>query len=181
MHILAVQGSLRAGSNNRRLLKVVLDHLPVGVTAELYELHNIPLYDGDIEAKGLPDAVVEFRNKIHHANGILIATPEYNYSIAGVLKNALDWASRPPQQPFAGKPVGIVSTSSGIYGGVRGQSHLRQVLQYLEAIAMPKPELIVPQGQAKFDEAGKLIDEKTLKSLENFVPAFVKWVERLTG
>ncbi len=181
MHILAIQGSLRAGSTHRKLIKAIIDHLPVGVTAELYELHNIPIYDGDVEAKGLPDEVESFRKKIRHADGILIAAPEYNYSIAGVLKNAIDWASRPPQQPIAGKPVGIVSTSSGLFGGVRGQNHLRQVLQALDCVTMPKPELIVPQGQTKFDEAGKLTDEKTLRAVEIFVTAFMAWVGRFKG
>jgi chromate reductase len=179
MHILAINGSLRAGSNNRKLLNAVLGQLPANVKAEIFDLHRIPLYDGDVEAAGLPDTVLEFRDRIHAADGLLIAVPEYNYSIGGVLKNAIDWASRPPQQPFAGKPVGIISTSSGLYGGVRAQSHIRQVLQYLECVPMPKPELIVPRGQEKFDAEGNLTDEKTLQAVENFVPAFIGWMERM--
>lgn len=179
MKILAIQGSLRAGSSHRKLLKSILARLPEGVAGEIAELHGIPLYDGDVEARGLPDAVEALRGKIREADGIIISVPEYNYSFSGVLKNALDWASRSPEQPFKGKPAGIVSTSSGLYGGVRAQLHLRQTLQYLEAVTMPKPELIVPQGQLKFDEAGNLTDEKTMKAVEVFTEAFVGWAKKM--
>jgi len=179
MKILAIQGSLRVGSNNRKLLKIVLEHLPSGVTGEIYELNEIPLFNGDVYDKGFPDPVDRLREKVRMADDIIISTPEYNYSISGVLKNAIDWASLAPQQPFKGKPVGIVSTSSGLFGGVRSQGHIRQVLQYLECVTMPKPELIVPQGQLKFDEAGKLTDEKTMKAVEAFTTAFVGWVTKM--
>lgn len=179
MKILAIQGSLRVGSNNRKLLKEIIEHLPVGVKGEIAELHDIPLFNGDVHAKGFPVSVDELRDKIRQADGVIISVPEYNYSFSGVLKNALDWASLAPQQPFNGKPVGIVSTSSGMFGGVRAQGHIRQVLQYVEAITMPKPEVIVPQGQLKFDEAGKLTDEKTLKAIEAFTTAFVGWVTKM--
>jgi len=178
MKLLAIQGSLRTGSSNRKLLKVILDHLPDGVTGEIAELHDIPLFNGDVHAKGFPESVDELRDKIRAVDFVVISVPEYNYSVSGVLKNALDWASLAPQQPFKGKPVGIVGTSSGMFGSVRAQGHVRQVLQYVEAITMPKPEVIVPQGQLKFDEAGKLTDEKTQQAVENFVASLVLWVER---
>ncbi len=178
MKLLAIQGALRVESTNRKLLKVAISHLPKGVTTEIYELHDIPFYDGDVEAKGLPEVVVEFRKKIENADGILIATPEYNYGVPGVLKNAIDWASRPPKQPFDKKPVVILGASSGMFGTARAQIQMRLLMQYLNAYAMPRPEFLLGMSAEKFDSEGNLKDEKSRELLEKFMKAAVEWWER---
>ena len=177
--ILGINGSLRRESFNRKLLKAVVELLPEGVTIEVFELHDIPLYNGDVEAEGLPEAVVAFREKIRGADAILIATPEYNYSVAGVLKNAIDWASRPPDPPFNGKPVAIMGASPGAYGTVRAQGHLRQVLQCLNTRTMPRPEFMLSSAQEKLNASGNLTDEKTRKLLSAFLSAFIEWIKQV--
>jgi len=178
MTILGIAGSLRKGSFNSSLLRAAVELAPGDVAVSLCELSSIPLYNGDVEADSLPQSVVELREQIRQADAILIATPEYNYSIPGVLKNSVDWASRPPDQPFDGKPVGIMGASAGLYGTVRAQNHLRQVFQCLNAFVMPKPEMMVARAQEKFDAEGRLIDEKTREQLGRFVKAMVEWVGR---
>lgn len=178
--ILALPGSLRKNSYNRRLLEEMGRAVPEGVKWEIYSLQEIPLYNWDVEVQGLPEEVVRLREAIREAQGIVIATPEYNYSIPGVLKNAIDWASRPPQQPFRGKPVGIAGASTGRFGTVRAQSHLRYVLQGLGALVMPTPELMVSQAEEKWDGEGRLSDPSTQALVVKFITAFIDWVKRLS-
>jgi len=174
MQIIFIVGSLRRESFNLKLAKVAAGMLPEGVTGEVATLHDIPLYDTDLEAEW-PVAATTLREKIRGADGVVIVTPEYNYSFSGVLKNALDWISRPPAtQPFNGKPTAIMGASGGLYGTVRAQGHLRQVLQFLNAATMPKPEFLLGQAQTKFDAEGNLNDAKAKEQLGKFMEEFVR-------
>ena len=180
MHILVINGSLRKESFNRKLAVAAQGVMPDGVTSELAELHGIPLYDGDVEAAGLPESVVAFRQKIAAADGVLIAMPEYNFSISGVLKNAIDWASRPPAQPFHSKPVAMLGTG-GMSGTLRGQMHLRQVFLYLQSYPMGRPEFMLAHASKQFDAEGQMMDEKAVEQLTKFVEAFVAWVGKMSA
>jgi chromate reductase, NAD(P)H dehydrogenase (quinone) len=148
-----------AGSYNKALLRAAIDLLPEGVTLEIFELLGIPAYNQDLESD-MPIKVKEFKSKIREeSDAILIATPEYNYSVPGVLKNAIDWASRPyGDNSFDGKPVAIMSASIGMLGGARAQYHLRQMFVFLNMYPVNAPEVIVNFAQEKFDANGKLIE-----------------------
>ena len=178
MNILAISGALRKGSTNTALLRAVQALAPAGMTVEIATLHGIPLYDGDDEAAtGKPASVTALDQRIRAADGIIIATPEYNFSIPGVLKNATDWLSR-KADPFNFKRTGIMGASGGNVGTARVQYHLRQNLQALGAIVMPRPEVFVARSAEKFDGDGKLIDEPTRQTLEKWLAAFHIWVEK---
>jgi chromate reductase len=178
MKILAISGSLRKGSYNTALLRALEPMAPEGMEIEIVTLHGIPLYDGDVEtASGKPVAVTALDQRIQAADGIIIATPEYNFSIPGVLKNATDWLSR-HATPFKWKRVGIIGASGGPVGTARSQYHLRQNLQALEAIVMPRPEVFVRTAEKQFDAQGKLTDEVTIKVVRNWLKAFGEWVEK---
>ncbi len=177
MKILAISGALRAHSSNTGLLRALEACSPSSVEIEIATLHGIPLYDGDVEvASGKPDAVLNLDKRIRAADGIIIATPEYNFSIPGVLKNATDWLSR-GGSPFKWKRVGIVGSADGVLGTGRAQYHLRQNLQGLEAVVMPKPELFVGNCSKKFSVGGELTDEVTRAHAEKWLAAFIHWVE----
>ncbi|MEM2373429.1 MAG: NAD(P)H-dependent oxidoreductase [Thermoproteota archaeon] len=152
---------MRKGSYNRALLRAAAELMPRNAKLEIFDIEGIPLYNQDFE-NDVPAKVKEFKEKIRRADAILIATPEYNYSFPGVLKNAIDWASRPPgDNSFEGKPVAIMSASIGTLGGARAQYHLRQVLIALNMYPINRPEVMVPLAREKFDENGRLIDEST--------------------
>ena len=178
IRLLGVAGSLRKASLNRALLRAVGEMLPEGVTLDIFDgLGAIPTFDPDIAAE--PEPVTVWKQAIAAADALVIATPEYNYSIPGVLKNAIDWASRPPPtSPLRGKPVGIVSAASGISGGMRAQYHLRQVLVFTNTPAMLQPEVIIPKAQERFDAAGTLTDASTRELLAKFGAALVVWIDR---
>jgi chromate reductase len=177
MKILAITGALRKGSTNTALLRAVKKLAPEGMEIDIVTLHGIPLYDGDLEAeRGLPDSVVKLKERVRAADAVIIATPEYNFSIPGVLKNATDWLSR-DGNPFKGKRVGVMGASGGPIGTARSQYHLRQNLQGLEAIVMPKPEVFVTNSASKFDKNGDLNDEPTRKAIENWLKHFKEWLE----
>jgi chromate reductase len=174
--IVGISGSLRKGSLNTALLRAASESLPAETTLEIHSLAEVPLYNFDIDQAGTPKPVEELKARIREADGLLIATPEYNYSIPGVLKNALDWASRPPKDsPMARKPIAIMG-AGGMMGTVRAQNHLRQILLYHDARVMAKPELFVARGQGKFDEGGRLVDEQTEQKLQKFLHAFTLWI-----
>ena len=179
MNILGIAGALRKGSTNTGLLRALQELAPNGVKIEIATLHGIPLYDGDAEeATGKPQPVKDLDARIRAADGIIIATPEYNFSIPGTLKNATDWLSR-GAQPFRWKRVGLVGASAGPFHGTgRSQYHLRQNLQALQAIVMPKPEVFVNHNEIKFDKSGDLTDEETRKYLAKWLTAFLEWVEK---
>jgi chromate reductase len=177
--ILAISGSLRSGSYNTALLRSVKEQAPESFAMEIITPKGIPLYDGDDEkATGIPAIVTGIIDKIRAAHGLMIATPEYNFSIPGGLKNLTDWVSRVKQQPFKHKAVGIMGASGGIVGTARSQYHLRQNLQALEAITMPRPEIFVTNSAQKFDEAGRLTDQKTMEMIGKWLTAYEAWVRR---
>ena len=178
MNILAISGALRKASTNTALLRALQDLAPAGMAIEIVTLHGIPLYDGDDEAaSGKPAAVLALDGRIRAADGIVIATPEYNFSIPGVLKNATDWLSR-QAQPFNFKRTGLMGASSGNTGTARVQYHLRQNLQALGAIVMPRPELFVARSGEKFDADGRFVDAATRQALAKWLGAFHDWVDR---
>jgi chromate reductase len=143
---------------------------------EAVEWREIPPFDGDVLAKGMPPAVLALRERIRRADGVLIATPEYNFSIPGVFKNVLDWVSRGEDQPFANKPVAILSASPGPVGGARVQYDLRRVMLFMNAMVLAKPEVFIGGAGAKFDAAGQCTDETTRKFVGDQMRAFDKWV-----
>jgi chromate reductase len=179
VRVLGFAGSLRQASFNRALLRAARDAAPEGMALEIFDLAVVPLYDGDVEAAGDPPGVADFKAKIHAADGVLMVSPEYNHGVPGVMKNAVDWASRPPQAAaLAGKPVGIIGASPGITGSARGQSQLRQAFEFTNSYCMPQPELLVFRAHEKFDAAGRLTDEATASHLSGYLQAFMAWVLR---
>lgn len=177
--ILGISGSLRKASTNTGLLRTLGDIAPDRVTFEIATLHGIPLYDGDEEdAHGKPEAVRALDARIRAADGVVFACPEYNFSIPGVLKNATDWLSR-GSAFLKWKRVGIVGAGDGHYLGTgRSQYHLRQNLQALQAIVMPRPEIFVNHNSEKFDRDGTLTDDDTRTHLAKWFEAFLEWVEK---
>jgi chromate reductase len=182
LKVLAVSGSLRAGSYNTALLRVAIESAPPQLNIQRFDLRPIPFFDADVERQGDPPAVVEWKAAITAADGLLIATPEYHHSIPGVLKNALDWAGRSPKgvtsASLARKPVGIMGTG-GVAGTARAQLHLRQVLAETRSYVMIEPTVLVPLARQKFDESGKLLDEAVRKQVTDFMAAFASWVPRI--
>ena len=175
--ILGFAGSLRSGSYNKALLRAAVDLLPKDVDLDIFDIDGIPGFNQDIEAE-MPVEVKEFKSKIRDSDGILIATPEYNYSVPGVLKNAIDWASRPyGDNAFDGKPVAIMSASIGMLGGARAQYHLRQMFVFLNMHPVNGPEVMVTLAQDKFDADGKLVDEDTKKYVSQLLQNLAKWTE----
>jgi chromate reductase, NAD(P)H dehydrogenase (quinone) len=179
LKILGFAGSLRVGSYNKVLLRATIDLLPEDVNLEIFEIDGIPLFNQDIE-KDMPIKVKEFKSKIRDADAILIATPEYNYSVPGVLKNAIDWASRPyGDNAFDKKPVAIISAPVGMLGGARAQYHLRQTFVFLNMYPVNGPEVMLPFAQDKFDSNGKLTDENTNKYLRQLLENLADWTREL--
>src|SRR5476649_2465946 len=157
--ILGICGSLRKASYNTAALRVAIAQKPAGMTVTVADISQIPPYDEDVRAQGFPPAVETLRRQIAAADALLFACPEYNYSMSGVLKNAIDWASRPPDQPFAGKPIAILGAAAGMAGGARAQLHLRHSCVFLDMHPLNKPEVLIFQAQNKFDADGKLTDD----------------------
>ena len=179
MHILGISGSLRQDSFNTAALRACGDHLPPGATMSVFDLAPIPLYNEDVRAQGLPAAVQQLREQIRAADALLIATPEYNYSFPGVLKNAIDWASRPPEQPFDGKPIALLGATPGGLGTSRAQYHLRQVFIYLNGCVLNRPEVFISGAPNKFDADGKLTDAATGEMLAKLLAALADWAQQL--
>lgn len=146
------------------------------MTIEIFDLADIPLYDADVQEKGFPDPVMRFAETVRAADGLLIATPEYNYSVPGVLKNAVDWVSRVDEQPFDGLPIAIMGASMGKLGTARCQYHLRQVFVFLNGLVMNRPEVFVGAAHEKFDKNGELTDQDTREFLAEFLAAFREWI-----
>jgi chromate reductase, NAD(P)H dehydrogenase (quinone) len=182
-NILALPGSLRRRSYNRRLLEAAAEIAPAGVSVHVYghgELASVPLFDEDVEKEtgGGPEAVRRLRGEVAAADGLLIATPEYNQSIPGVLKNTLDWLSRDAAgEVLAGKPVAIVGATAGRWGTRLAQSALRQVLTATGSLVLPAPALFAAGAEALFDEEGRLCDAATRRQLAAVVAAFANWIE----
>lgn len=181
LKILGFAGSLRVGSYNKALLRAAANLLPENATLEIFDLDGIPPFNQDLE-QNMPRKVMEFKSKIRDADALLIATPEYNYSVPGVLKNAIDFASRPyGDNPFDGKPVAIMSASVGMLGGARAQYHLRQMFVFLNMYPINRPEVIVTFAQDKFDENGKLLDDNTKKFLGQLLQNLANWARKMEG
>jgi chromate reductase len=178
LNIVTLCGSARKDSYNAALLRA-LPSLCSGVMdfKEGPSVADIPIYDGDLErTSGLPLAIAALVGQIREADGVVIGTPEHNYSIPGGLKNLLDWVSRAPNQPFAKKPVLIQSVSGGPMGGVRMQHHLRQVMVFLDARVLPRPEVIIGPAAEKFDESGQIIDKATREAVRLQLAAFNEFI-----
>ena len=176
--ILGFAGSLRKGSYNKSLLAAALELVPGGAALEVFDLEGIPLFSQDQEGQP-PERVKEFKAKIRRADAILIAAPEYNYSIPGVLKNAIDWASRPHgDNAFEGKPVAVMGASVGMLGTARAQYHLRQVFVFLNMHPLNKPEVMVPFASDKVDPTGRLSDDKTRQKIRELLESLVVWAKK---
>jgi chromate reductase, NAD(P)H dehydrogenase (quinone) len=167
MNVLAISGSLRKGSFNTLALRAAQKVAPEGITVEIGDISDIPLYNDDLAALGAPAAVARLKDQLAHADAVLIATPEYNYSVPGVLKNAIDWISRPPEPPLNGKPVAILGASMGALGTARAQYHLRQIFVFLNTFTLNKPEVFIGAAHTKFNADGELTDEMTKKMLHD--------------
>ena len=161
MNVLGISGSLRKSSYNTSVLKAAQEMAPEGMRITIHDISEIPLYNEDVKEKGFPPSVEKFREAVRAADALLFVTPEYNYSIPGVLKNAIDWASRPPKQPFDGKPVALMGASPSMTGTARAQSHLRQVLTGLNVHLFNWPECLIGNAGQKISADGKVTDEKT--------------------
>ncbi len=178
--IFGFAGSLRRGSFNKALLRAATELVPGGAVLETFDLDGIPPFNQD-EDENPPAKVREFKAKIKAADALLIATPEYNYSMPGVLKNAIDWASRPfpAENVLDGKPVAIMGASPGMIGTARAQYHLRQSCVFVNMYPLNRPEVMVPFAHDKIDKAGKVTDEKTRHKIGELLQALVAWTRRL--
>lgn len=177
--ILGISGSLRKGSFNSAALRAAKELAPKGMTIEIADITSVPLYNEDVRAQGFPAVVADLRQRVKEADGVLLASPEYNYSISGVMKNTIDWISRPPEQPFDGKPIAVMGASGGLLGTARAQYHLRQSFVFMNGFVMNRPEVMIGQSQNKFDAEGKLTDQPTRDFLAAMLTAFAAWVHRI--
>ena len=173
MTILGIPGSLRVGSYNRALLRAAEELAPDGWSFETFEIRELPHYDGDVEAEGEPEPVAAFKDAIRRADALVIATPEYNRGTPGVLKNAIDWASRPPLgSPLAGKPVALMGASTGMGGTERAQAQLREALAFPRARVVEEA-VLVPEAYMKFSE-GRLVDEPARAAIRRLLGALAE-------
>lgn len=179
MKVLGISGSLRKASYNTAALQAARELAPAGMMIEQAEIGDIPLYNEDLRGAGLPASVERLRAQLAAADAVLFVTPEYNYSIPGVLKNAIDWASRQPNQPFDGKPVAIMGVAGSLLGTARAQYQLRQMLVFLNAFPVNKPEVFIGQAASKFDAEGRLTDEATRGFVRQLLEALEQWTARL--
>lgn len=179
LNVLAIVGSLRRKSYNRGAFRAAVELAPPGMQIEDFDIGGIPPYNEDVRQEGFPTLVEAFRERIRSADALLFVTPEYNYSVPGVLKNAIDWASRPPEQPFDGKPVAIMGASGSILGTARAQYHLRQSCVFLNMFPVNKPEVMIASAATRFDEEGRLTDSKTRELVGALMASLKDWTLRL--
>ncbi|MDP9023203.1 MAG: NAD(P)H-dependent oxidoreductase [Actinomycetota bacterium] len=176
--ILGFAGSLREGSYNRALLETAAERAPGDIRIEIFDLAPIPLYNRDVEEQGDPEPVADFKRRIDASDGVLIATPEYQHGIPGVLKNALDWASRPPgRSVMQGKPVAMMGASPSPVGTARAHLQLRRTLLYLEADIVSTPEVLVSSAAEKFED-GRLVDDDSLGFLDQLLETFADHIRQ---
>ena len=179
IRILGIAGSLRRGSYNRGTLKAAAELAPEGATIEIFELDGIPGFNQD-EEQNPPEKVAELKRKIREADAILFVTPEYNYSVPGVLKNAIDWASRPyGDSAWNGKPAAIMGASIGAIATARAQYHLRQMMVFLNMFPVNQPEVMIGNCSDKFDEQGNLTDETSKDFIRQLLENLVEWTHRI--
>ena len=181
INVLAICGSLRTGSYNRAALRTAIELKPPGMAIETADISAFPLYNEDVRAQGFPPPVETVRRQIAAADALLFVTPEYNYSMSGVLKNAIDWASRPPDQPFAGKPVAIMGAAAGMAGSARAQYDLRRCCVFLDMHPLNKPEVLIGQAQTKFDAEGRFTDEVGRGLIRDLLVALEQWTRLIGG
>jgi len=176
LNIVGLCGSLRAASYNRMLMRLAESLMPASMKLQVAEWRDVPVFDADVLAKGFPPPVASLREQVRKADGILFVTPEYNFSIPGGLKNVIDWLSRGEDQPFAGKPVAILTASPGPVGGARVQYDLRKVMLFVNAMTLIKPEVFVGHAASKFNADGACTDEATRKFVGAQMAAFESWI-----
>jgi chromate reductase len=180
LSVCGITGSLRRDSYNHALLRAAQELAPEEMQIEVVDLSLIPFYDADQDGEVKPESIIALKDAIHRADALLLVTPEYNRGIPGVLKNAIDWASRPAgRSPLAGKPAAIMGATTGMWGTVRAQLHLRQVLAATRTQVLLKPEVLVALAAQKFDEHGQLTDEPTRQLVHELLTALAEWTNRL--
>ncbi|HEY0265688.1 MAG TPA: NADPH-dependent FMN reductase [Rhizomicrobium sp.] len=182
IRVLAICGSLRAGSFNRMAMRAAIARAPAGMAFTEGVIADIPLYNEDLRERGDPEAVARLKAQVQAADALFFATPEYNYGTPGVLKNAIDWVSRPPKEsPFDGKPVAMLGASAGLMGTVRSQLQLRQTCLALNMLPVTRPEVLIAQAQTKFGPDGALTDEATGRFIGQLMQALHDWTLKITG
>ncbi|WP_235823580.1 NADPH-dependent FMN reductase [Azohydromonas sediminis] len=184
LDVVGLCGSLRKASLNRHALRLAGELMPASMKLDIVDWRDVPPFDGDLFAQGVPPAVAALTERIRRADAVLVATPEYNFSVPGVFKNVLDWISRVDNQPFARKPLALLSASAGPLGGARVQYDLRKVLLYLDAMVLAKPEVFIGMAATKFDAEGRCTDETTRRFVGDQMAAFERWivaVQRMQG
>jgi chromate reductase len=169
MKVLGICGSLRKASYNAMALRAAQKLAPAGMEITIADISAIPLYNDDVRAAGEPQAVADLKAQVRASDALLLVSPEYNFSVPGVLKNTLDWMSRPPEPPFDGKPVAIMGASGGPLGTARGQYDLRKILVYMNTFTVNKPEVFIGMAQTKFSTDGELTDEATKKFIADLL------------
>jgi chromate reductase len=179
--VIAICGSLRKDSFNRKLTNALPALAPAGMTITDAPSWEMPLYNADIQAKGFPAEAERLAAAVRAADGVIVVTPEYNFTIPGGLKNAFDWLSRMKEQPFVNKPIAVQSASQGPVGGARMQYDFRKMMVYLDAVTLNKPEIFVGMAQTKFDEGGKLKDETTINFVKQQLEAFETFIAKMAG
>ena len=177
--VLGICGSLRKGSYNMATLRTAIALKPPNMTVTVADISQIPLYNEDVRQQGFPPPVETLRRQIAEADALLFACPEYNYSMTGVLKNAIDWASRPPDQPFAGKPCAIIGAAAGMAGSARAQYDLRRSCVFVDLRPLNKPEVLIGQAQNKFDADGNLTDEAAKGFIGDLMANLVSWTRQV--
>jgi chromate reductase, NAD(P)H dehydrogenase (quinone) len=177
--IVGISGSLRRASFNSAALRAAQELAPSGMTIDIFDISAIQLYNEDVKAQGFPPVVADLRARIKAADGVLLATPEYNYATSGAMKNVVDWVSRPPEQPFDGKPVALIGASAGALGTARAQYNVRQMFIFLNAHIMNRPEVFIGGAASKFDAEGKLTDQATRDFLAAMLAAFKTWIGKV--
>jgi chromate reductase len=183
IRVAGIAGSLREGSLNKGLLRAAVELAPAGMEIHIYNrLGDIPPYNDDVFQRGDPEPVTDMKAFIGGADAMLIVTPEYNYGVPGVLKNAIDWASRPSGKSVLNRrPTAIMGASSGLGGTIRAQHALRQTFVFTDTYVMPQPEIKIPSAAPLFDASVKLVDENTRQHVIKFLQAFAGWIARFTN
>ncbi len=175
MNILGIAGSLRQGSYNKAVMHAVKRLVPPGIEIDIFDLEGLPPFNQDLEHTP-PARAAELKARVRAAEAVLFATPEYNYSVPGVLKNAIDWGSRPyGENSWLRKPAAIIGASPGRFGTARAQYHLRQILHGVNMYVMSRPEVMISDAAAEFDPEGNLVDGKTKDLVEKFIRSLIQW------
>lgn len=175
-NVVGLCGSIRKNAYNRLALNAASGLMPDGVSLTILDISTFPLFDADVMAAGVPEGVQKVVDAVRAADAVLIASPEYNFSVSGVLKNAIDWISRAEDQPFSRKPTAILSATQGPLGGARSQYDLRKILGFLDAAVLNKPEVFIGMAPTKFDTNGLLIDQSTTDILARQMSALLQLV-----